>query len=294
MGTTLRAATAPTIPHILVAPCSLRLGFGLLDGTLPVLDRDLLRAGDGELAGGSFAGQRGAGPEGGAGAYRDWRDQLAVAADEGIVADDRLVLVGAVVVAGDGARADVDPGADLGIADIGEVVGFRAFAHAGRLHLDEIADVGAGGKLGARAQACVRADAGLGAHAGAVDMGEGQDLRAGADAGIAQHAVGADARAVRDLGPAFEDAVDVDRDVRAAGEAAAHVDPGRVDQRHAPVEQCVGDAALVDALEFGELALAVDPQGFPGVGRLRGDDRHAVGDRRRDDVGQVVLALGVV
>src|SRR5690606_31716891 len=100
------------------------------------------------------------------------------------------------------------------------------------------------------AQPRVGADAGLGAYAGAVDVGEGQDLRAGADAGIAQHAVGADAGAVGDLDLALEDAVDVDRDLGPAGEAAAHVDAGRVGERHAIVEQGIGDAALVDAFEF--------------------------------------------
>jgi hypothetical protein len=50
----------------------------------------------------------------------------------------------------------------------------------------------------------------------------------------------------------------------------------------------------VDALEFGELGLVVDAEGFlEGVG-LGGDHLDALGHRHRDDVGEVVLALGVV
>ena len=46
------------------------------------------------------------------------RDQLAVAADERAVLDDRLMLVHAVVVAGDRAGADVDLLADRRVAEI--------------------------------------------------------------------------------------------------------------------------------------------------------------------------------
>jgi hypothetical protein len=48
------------------------------------------------------------------------------------------------------------------------------------------------------------------------------------------------------------------------------------------------------AFQFGQLHLAVDAQHFPFALRLRGTHRQALGDRQRDDVGQVVLALGVV
>ena len=55
-------------------------------------------------------------------ADRDRRDQRGVRTDEGTVADHGPVLVGAVVVAGDGAGTDVDAGADLGVADVAQVV----------------------------------------------------------------------------------------------------------------------------------------------------------------------------
>ena len=53
-----------------------------------------------------------------------------VAADECAFADARDVLVDAIVVAGDGSCADVGGVADFGVAEIGEVVGFGAFAEA--------------------------------------------------------------------------------------------------------------------------------------------------------------------
>ena len=57
------------------------------------------------------------------------------------VADLGAVLVAAVVVGGDRAGADVRAGADLGVADVGEVRHLGALADLGVLHLDERADL---------------------------------------------------------------------------------------------------------------------------------------------------------
>src|SRR5690606_24300450 len=162
------------------------------------------------------------------------------------------------------------------------------------LDLDEVAQMHAGAEHGARTGAGVGPDhAGL-AHGGAVDVAEGLDAGAGADAGVADHAVGADAHAVAELDLAFEDAIDVDLDVAAHGERTAHVDARRIDQRDALFHQAAGDVALVDALELRQLQLVVDAERLgKGVG-LHGGDLDAVSHGQADDVGEVVLALGVV
>ena len=54
-----------------------------------------------------------------------------------------VVLLRAVVVAGDRAGADVDVRADHRVAEIGEVHRLRAGAETRLLHLDEVADLGA-------------------------------------------------------------------------------------------------------------------------------------------------------
>src|SRR3546814_4058768 len=69
-------------------------------------------------------------------------------------------LVHAVVVAGDGAGADVDARADLRVAQVGQEVGLAAHAHARVLGLDEVAHVHAVGEHGARAQPRERAKTG--------------------------------------------------------------------------------------------------------------------------------------
>src|SRR5699024_4017304 len=83
--------------------------------------------------------------------------QRRVGADESALTDHREVLVGAVVVTGDGAGADVGLRADLGIADVAQMRGLRASGQPGLLDLDEIAHLYAGGQLRTGPQPCKRA-----------------------------------------------------------------------------------------------------------------------------------------
>ena len=72
----------------------------------------------------------------------DRRHQRRVRADKGAGADLGAMLVEAVIVAGDGAGADISARADAGVADISEMVNLGALADLGLLDLDEIADMG--------------------------------------------------------------------------------------------------------------------------------------------------------
>src|SRR5439155_3998513 len=138
--------------------------------------------------------------------------------DEGAVFDDGLVLVHAVVVAGDGPAADVDLGADVGVAEIAEMIRLRAAAEARLFRLDEVADVHlvfqdrAGSDVRPRPHLRVVADAGFAGHA------VGLEVHAIADGHVGEHAAGVDAaicpnlrRAAQlDTGPQFAVAADGD------------------------------------------------------------------------------------
>ncbi len=89
------------------------------------------------------------------------------------------MLLDAVVVAGDGSGADVDSGADFGVAEIGQVVGLRSLAELDLLGLDKVADVRAFSDVAAGTQ-----------------MGIGSEDGAGADVGFFQNAAGANEDAV--------------------------------------------------------------------------------------------------
>src|SRR5207244_12379637 len=83
---------------------------------------DLALLGDGELARRHVARDGRARADGRALSDGDRRHQLHVGADLHIVLDHGAVLVGAVVVAGDGAGADVDVASYRCVADVREVV----------------------------------------------------------------------------------------------------------------------------------------------------------------------------
>src|SRR5581483_3563550 len=68
-------------------------------------------------------------------------NQSRVATDKNSVFDSGLVLIHAVVIAGDGSSADVYVLADLSIAEIREVVCLRFLAQADFFSLNEVANV---------------------------------------------------------------------------------------------------------------------------------------------------------
>src|SRR5205807_7715656 len=124
---------------------------------LAALDPALLvRLGNAAQREGAFGhvfGDRRARADVGAVADGDRRHELGVAADEDLLSDPRSVLRLAVVVAGDDARADVGPFADVGVAEVGQVLRLRPLADDRVLRLDEVADPGVLLDLGAGRQA---------------------------------------------------------------------------------------------------------------------------------------------
>src|SRR5690606_32332571 len=129
------------------------------------------------------------------------------AADEDIVLDHRVMLVGTVVVADDGAGADVDAAAYGGVAEIGMVVGLGVVGDLRVLHFDEVADVHIPAQGRARTQTGIGPDQTLVADARILGQGEGVDHCIGPYPGIADHAIGGDTGAVADLDLAFENRV---------------------------------------------------------------------------------------
>src|SRR5690606_40670860 len=86
------------------------------------------------------------------------------------------VLGETVIVAGDGARADVHLRADGGVADIAQVIDLRRLPDLGVLRLDEIADPTSGRQPRARPQPREGADLHARAELGALEMAERPDL----------------------------------------------------------------------------------------------------------------------
>ncbi len=167
-------------------------------------------------------------------------------------------------------------------------------ADARLLGLDEIADFRAVGHPGTRAQARKRSDAAGGSHIGILDHRVFMNDGTIGDAGVAQHAIGANPDPVAEHHIAFDDHVDVDHRVTTVTQTATQIETCRVDQRQAGEHQRARLAALVAALEHRQLLPVIDPGNLFLAGRCQRLHDHAVAGRQRDDIGQVVLALGIV
>ena len=169
-------------------------------------------------------------------------------------------------------------------------------ADRARLHLDEVADVHVLGELGAGTQARVRTDAAVGADVRLLEVAEGLDLGCPRrTAHVAQHAVRADRDAVAQHDVALEHAVHVDGDVAPALELARarRCAPDRRASRRRPA------APAHDRAWWMRSSSASSPLQFtPSVSATACGCAARTGTPSATasaiDVGQVVLALGVV
>src|SRR5262249_28663135 len=133
----------------------------------------LPRTRDGERAGRDVLSDDRPGGGVSAVAQRDRRDERRVHAglDAGAERGPGLGLGLAVVVGGDGGRAEVAVGTDVGVADVAQVRALRALADVGALDLDEGPGLGVGAQAGARAQVGEGADRDAVLDRRAVDIG---------------------------------------------------------------------------------------------------------------------------
>src|SRR6266851_5819836 len=194
------------------------------------------------------------------------RDQGGIAADENFAADRGRILVEAVVIAGNRARADVALGSDLRIAQVRKVHRLGTFADRAFLEFDEIADAGPGFQVIVRAQA-----------------GERSDDDAVIEATLRYHAMRLDGYVV---------AKDSVGQYAARSNDAARADFGPAQQLHAGFDYCVlacshvrinehglgqlnGDAVIHQrvafplpeyAVHFGKIRARVAAEHFAGIG----------------------------
>ena len=117
---------------------SVQFSFSLVS---PAFDLLLPCTRHGECAGGNVACDRRARSNIRSLAHRNGRDEVRVAADEGIVLDDCAELLLAVVVDRDRAAAHVDVRTEVAVPDVGEMRQFRALTDVRILHLNKITDL---------------------------------------------------------------------------------------------------------------------------------------------------------
>src|SRR5947209_13087914 len=172
---------------------------------------------NGQRIGGDVLGDDRAGGDVGAIADAHRRDQRRVGPDEDAVADGRRMLRYAVVIAGNGAGADVGVASNARIAEIGQMVRLGPFAHHRLFQFDEVADVRA------RADMIVAAQSRKGPH-----------HRAGVNAARSDHAIGFDGYAVGKLRVGEQ---------AAGADGAARAEPRLAEELDARLDHEIGRAS---------------------------------------------------
>src|SRR3954454_2760513 len=236
----------------------------------------LAAATDTERIGGHVIGDHRAGAHHGTIANSHRRHQRRVGADERPGADVGVVLAETVIVAGDGARPDVGPRADTGVADIAQVVDLGSGLDHRLLDLDEVADVDALAQVSTRPQAGIRAEGGARIHLTALEVTEPLDLHTVADGHArTEHGEGAH------------------RDIAAEPGVVTEVDRAGINQRRTVPHGGLAHALLGDRLAGRQLGAAVDPEEFRLV-TFHHQAALTIGPRQGHRVGEVELAFGVV
>ncbi len=249
--------------------------------------------GERELAVGRILGNGGARTDGGARADAHRCHQHAARPDEGAVADDGRPLVHAVIIAGDGAGADVHRGPHVGVAHVAQVVHLAADSDLGILDFHKVSHMGIAPHRRVGPQAGKGADAAVIPHQCLFDDAIGVDLRIGADARIANQAI----RPHRDAGPqvhvADQHGAHVDEDVAFHGDGAAHIHSQRIGQRGAGDHQLLGAQQPQPGFDLCELEAIVDAQHLHRARDRYGLNRIRALDGGGHHIRQIIFALHV-
>ncbi len=177
-------------------------------------------------------GDGGAGADGGTLRYCYRRDQLSIGANKNIILDDRLVFIGAIVIARNRAGTDVDVLSDYGIADVAQVIRLAAGGDGAIFDFNEITDMDVVSKPGSGTDACVRSDTAVLSDFSRFDQAEWCNGRTGRNLDVFQDTVSAHFHAIIQMYVALENAVDIYFHIPAADELAANIDTGGIRQRH--------------------------------------------------------------
>ena len=239
---------------LLVLQILLFLDVGLHLGDGPVLQVGLAVPGDAQSPGGHVLGDGAAGGGVGAVSHRDRGHQVGVAADEAVIPDGGAEFGLAVIVAGDGAAAEIAVFAHIAVPDVGQMADRIAPGQVGifGLHIGSQVDAVVGD--GASPHMGEGPDGVMGADLGGVDLA-GIDGGAGADLAVLDEGVGPDDTAGADHRPAPQDGAGEDSGPRSNLDRLVNADGPAVNQNavgHVPQQNGLpGSLGRVEGVAHG-------------------------------------------
>ncbi len=204
------------------------------------------------------------------------------------------VLLEAVVVTRDRACSDVGFGADLGIAKIGQMGHFCAFADSGLFCFYKVANARTAFHVSTDAQARKWANghavfqAALRHQGMRLDRHVVAECRVGQDASSSNGAASTYFRFAQQLHARLDDGVLAGSDLWIDKHGLGQVDS------HASVHECAALPFAKDAIHLGEVGAGIAAKDFAGIGDQVSQDRFASGAQAGDGVGKVKFAMHVV
>ena len=201
------------------------------------------------------------------------------------------MLLHAVVVAEDGARADVRARAHVAVAEVGEVVGLGAASEAGLLELHEVAHVRALFEHAVGTQMREGTELRARPHLAALHHGVGLQQRSRAEARVVEHAARVDDHVAPHVRAPAEHRVGTDHGPRLEGHVVVDARTRRDAVARATVP--IGDALVQHVFDHRELGAVVHTAEREGLPRNVGDVVRARRRREGHEVREVELALRV-
>jgi len=222
------------------------------------------------------------------------RYEGSIGTDESLILDDRAVFVCSIVVANNGTGANVYAAADGSVPEVSEVVCLGTLTQNTVFCFHEVADASIFRKHRTGTHSGIRTDLAMPSYTCAIQVAERCNDGAGANLGILDYAVRPNGGPLEESDVTLENAAGVDDDVGRTAKLAAHVQPRWVGEGDTRCHERARDIQLIVPLELCELFAAVDPLDFPGIRSVLSDDFHSAGQGKWNDVGQIVLTLGIM
>ena len=222
-------------------------------------------AGDGQRVRGDIFGDCGTGGDIGTVADLHGSHQGRIAAHEDATANGRGIFVHAVVIAGDGAGADIGFAADARVAQIGEVHGLGALSEHALFDFDKIANAGALEQARGVAQMCERSDLRFSRKITRRDHGVRFDEGAIFHDDIAEDAAGADGTARADARFTEQLHAWFDQRIRAHGHIRIDQYGFRHEHTHADGHQFGAFAPAKGQIHLGQIGARIATEDFVSI-----------------------------
>ena len=175
------------------------------------------------------------------------------------------MFIDPIVIAGDGACADVAPRTDLSVTQVGQVIGLTALTKVGVFRLDKVANPGCFIENRPRSQSGIGAQATTGTNSGALNVAKRLYIRIGTHLDIAQHTIGPDPHPISQYDSTLENGIDVYQYVLPAAQFTPNIDTLAVLNSHPRSQQTFCDPLLVNALKALQLDAIINALRFDNI-----------------------------